>query len=337
MATAKTQHISGPKKGLVFAVMACVLICTCALAAVWGASSVGLADLWGLITGDVSNGARNILMNVRLPRVVAAALAGCALACAGAVIQAVLNNPLASPNVVGINSGAGFFVLLVSALAPGVYSLVPFAAFVGALVSAAFVLVISRRAAGSRLAVVLAGMALTAIFGAGMNAILVIDPDAYVGSSTFLVGGLGGASFSKISWPAACIAVGLVAAMLLTRRLNLLSLGDETAHSLGINVTATRMVALAVAAFLAGAAVSFAGLLGFVGLIVPHMVRFFLGWDNRLVVPASAFVGATLVVLCDLIARVAFAPYEIPVGIIMALCGGPFFLFLILKKGGLRD
>ena len=185
---------------------------------------------------------------------------------------------------------------------------------------------------------VLAGIAITTVFGAGMNTILIVDPDAYVGSSTFLVGGLSGVLMRDLAWPAAYIAVGLVAALAGAAKLNILSLGDEAAHSLGVNVRAVRLGMLAVAAVLAGAAVSFAGLIGFVGLVVPHLMRFFVGHDNRWVVPVSALAGAAFVVGCDLLARVLFAPYELPVGILLAFIGGPFFIYLILKnKGGGLD
>ena len=176
--------------------------------------------------------------------------------------------------------------------------------------------------------------AITTVFGAGMNTILIVDPDAYVGSSTFLVGGLSGVLMRDLAWPAAYIAVGLVAALAGAAKLNILSLGDEAAHSLGVNVRAVRLGMLAVAAVLAGAAVSFAGLIGFVGLVVPHLMRFFVGHDNRWVVPASALAGAAFVVGCDLLARVLFAPYELPVGILLAFIGGPFFIYLILKNKG---
>lgn len=318
---------------LAFVVMAVVLVVSCVVSLTIGSASVGVGDLLALVAGSsLSQTAYNILMTVRIPRMLAAVLAGCALAAAGAIIQAVLNNPLASPNVIGVNSGAGLAVLLASSLAPGAVAFLPLAAFLGALVAALLVLAISLRAGSRRLTVVLAGMALTAIFGAGMNTILIVDPDAYIGASTFLVGGLAGVQMGRLVGPAIGIAVGLVLAALLLRRLNILSLGDAVAHAVGMNVARTRVVALAVAAALAGSAVCFAGLLGFVGLVVPHLTRFFVGHDNRLVVPISALTGAVFVVVCDMLARTLFAPYELPVGILMAFLGGPFFIYLIVKK-----
>lgn len=324
---------------IVVAATAIFLAAATAAALTLGASSVSLPELvaW-LVGGDVSDMARNILENVRVPRVLAALLAGAALATSGALIQACLDNPLASPNVIGVNSGAGLAVLLAASLVPGALWLTPLAAFAGALATALIIFTLSLGTGLSRLTVVLAGIAITTVFGAGMNTILIVDPDAYIGSSTFLVGGLSGVLMRDLGWPAVYIAVGLAAALAGAAKLNILSLGDEAAHSLGVNVRAVRLGMLAVAAVLAGAAVSFAGLVGFVGLVVPHLMRFFVGHDNRWVVPVSALAGAVFVVGCDLLARVLFAPYELPVGILLAFIGGPFFIYLILKnKGGGLD
>ncbi|MCL1798840.1 MAG: iron ABC transporter permease [Eggerthellaceae bacterium] len=298
-----------------------------------GSSTVGFPEFWALVTGGLlSDSAKSILLNVRLPRVLAALLAGAALAMAGALIQAVLDNPLACPNIIGINAGAGFAVLLVSSFFPGLFAIQPIAAFIGALVTAVVIFFISLGMGVSRLTVVLAGIALSSIFGAGMNTILIVNPDAYIGASRFLVGGLSGVLMTNLVWPSPYIVGGLVVAVFVANKLNIMSLGDATAHSLGMNVGRWRMSLLGLAALLAGAAVSFAGLLGFVGLIVPHLIRFLVGHDNRIVLPLSAAFGAAFVVFCDLLARVMFAPYEIPVGILMAFIGGPFFIYLIIRN-----
>ncbi len=317
---------------------AAALVIASAAAFLVGSSAVSAPELVAWLTGgEVSDAAKSILVNVRLPRVLAALLAGSGLAVAGAIIQSVLDNPLASPNVIGINSGAGLAVLLAASLAPGALWLAPLAAFAGAMVTALVIFGISLGANASRLTVVLAGIAITTVFGAGMNTVLIVDPDAYVGSSSFLVGGLSGVLLGDIGWPAAYLVAGMVLVMLLSPVLNIMALGDDSAHNLGIHVGAWRLGLLALAAVLAGAAVSFAGLLGFVGLIIPHLVRFFVGYDNRWVLPLSAVAGAVFVVLCDMLARVLFAPYEVPVGILMAFLGGPFFIYLILRnrRGGL--
>lgn len=312
-----------------------ILACLTIVAFLLGSSSVSISELVAWATGgDISESAKSILVNVRLPRVLSALLSGAALAVSGAIIQAVLDNPMASPNVIGINAGAGLAVLIAASAFPATLWLGPISAFVGAFVTALIIFGISVGGGASKLTVVLAGLALTSVFGAGMDTILIINPDAYVGSATFLVGGLAGVLMSDLTWAAAFIIAGLVLSFVFGNRLNLLALGDQTAHGLGMNVNVYRLGMLALAALLAGSAVSFAGLLGFVGLIIPHLVRFFVGHDNRWVLPLSAVVGAGFVVGCDLLSRILFAPYEIPVGILMAFLGGPFFMYLILKNRG---
>ncbi|MDR3053157.1 MAG: iron ABC transporter permease [Coriobacteriales bacterium] len=298
----------------------------------FGSSSLSPVDLFQMLTGSTDNTTtQTIFVNIRLPRVLGALLAGAALAVSGCIIQAVLNNPLASPNIIGVNTGAGLAVLAVSALFPALLFLLPLAAFFGALAAALIIMGIATGGGVSRLTLVLAGIAITTIFTAGMNAVLIIYPDAYVGAGTFLVGGLSGLTLERITAPFIYILIGLVLAFISGKALNIISLGEETAQALGMNVNLRRFLLIALAALLAGAAVSFAGLLGFVGLIVPHVGRYLLGPDNRLLLPASAVIGAVFVAACDLCSRVVFAPYEMPVGICMALIGGPFFIFLIIR------
>ncbi len=332
------ERLRNASTPLLAGALAIALAAVSAAAICTGSTSTGPAEIALWISEGMPDGATaTIILNIRIPRVAAALLAGAALAAAGAVIQAVLDNPLASPNIIGINSGAGLAVLLAASLLPHAPWMPPIAAFAGALVAAGLVLAISVHAGTSRLTVILAGIAITTVFGAGMNTVLIIDPDAYVGSSAFLTGGLSGVLLQDLLWPSAFIALGCISAVLLSPILNILSLGDDSARSLGLNTTAVRLGLLAVASMLAGAAVSFAGLLGFVGLVVPHAVRMAAGSDNRRVVPLSMLAGAATVVACDALTRSMFAPYEVPVGIFMAFIGGPFFIYLILRnrRGGL--
>lgn len=273
-----------------------------------------------------------IIITLRIPRVTAALLAGSALSVSGGILQSVLDNPLASPNIIGVNSGAGFFVLFAMAVLPSVPGVLPAAAFLGAFFAAMLVLVISMRSRGSRLVLILTGFAVNSMFNAGMNGILILYPDAYTGAGNFLTGGLSAVTGENIKIPAAFILTGLISSIFCGNGLNLLNLGSERARTLGMNIMIHRCLYIMVAAVLAGAAVSFAGLLGFVGLMIPHIVKLILGPDNRFLLPASAFWGGIFVVLCDLLARTLFCPYELPVGILMAFLGSPFFLFLILKN-----
>lgn len=277
-----------------------------------------------------------IMRYIRLPRTCAALLAGAALASAGAVIQTVLHNPLASPGIIGINSGAGLLVAAVCAVAPAAQIYTPAIAFAGALLAALLVTGAARLTGASRLTVVLAGVAVSNMFSAGIDAVVTFVPEALGGVSDYRIGGFSGVTMERIAPAAAMITAALLILFTMTRQMDVLALGGETARSLGLNVGAVRFVLLMLAAALAGGAVSFAGLLGFVGLIVPHAMRRFAGEESGPLLAASALGGACFVTLCDLMARVLFAPFELPVGVVLAFAGGPFFLWLLLRQRGGR-
>lgn len=247
-------------------------------------------------------------------------------------MQAVLQNPLASPNIIGINNGAGFFVLACSVIFPSNPAILPLAAFLGALITALMIFALAMGRGSTKLSLVLTGIAMSSILGAGMNVIMIVFPDAYIGASTFLVGGLGSVTMDNLQFAVVYIIIGLALSVFLRRDMNIIALGSNTAKALGMAVSTTRFLLIVTAAILTGAAVSFAGLIGFVGLIVPHAIRFFIGSDHRLLVPASIFAGAGFVTLCDLVSRIVFAPYEVAVGILLSLAGGPFFIYLVIRN-----
>ena len=289
--------------------------------------------LLGRLGGTVE---ANIVLLARLPRTAGCLLAGMALAVSGAVIQSVLHNPLAAPNIIGVNSGAGLLVVLVGALAPRALWLTPLAAFFGALLGALVVLFIAQRTGASRITLVLAGVAVSNIFSAGIDGLVTFFPDAVLGYTDFRIGGLKNLSFDRLAPAFWVILAAMVLLLSLTSELDILSLGSDTAQSLGLPVKPLRLVFLALAAALAGAAVSFSGLLGFVGLIVPHIMRRCVGEDSRPLILSCALGGAALLTLCDLAARTLFAPFELPVGIVLSLAGGPFFIWLLLRQRGGR-
>lgn len=325
---------AGLYKGWLVLLIAIILTIFITLVALsFGSSEVSLVDFFkSWFSGDTSNSAYNIIYFSRLPRVLGALLAGSALAVAGTIMQAVLQNPLASPNIIGINNGAGFFVLVTSVFFPGNPALLPMAAFLGALVTALLIFALAMGRGSTKLSLVLTGIAMSSILGAGMNVIMILFPDAYIGASSFLVGGLGGVTMDSLQFAVSYIIIGLLLSILLRRDMNIIALGSNGAKALGMAVARTRFLLIATAAVLTGAAVSFAGLIGFVGLIVPHAIRFFIGSDHRLLVPASIFAGAGFVTLCDLVSRIVFAPYEVAVGILLSLTGGPFFIYLVIRN-----
>ena len=299
-----------------------------------GAVPLSLSDLWAGILGDTSLPAAKILRYVRIPRTCAALLCGAALSASGAIIQSVLHNPLGSPNVLGMNAGAGLAVILCAAFVPLMPGILPLAAFSGAFVTLLLVCALGKHAGNSRAAVLLAGVAANTCFIALADAVTVFVPDTIYSRAAFKIGSLSGVQMDVLLPAALVIIVSLIFTFFLRHEIDVLALGDDSARSLGLPVSALRFAALVLAALLCGAGISFAGLIGFVGLIVPHCARMFVGSEMRSLLPASVLLGMLLLLLCDLLSRLLFAPHELPAGILLSLIGGPFFVMLLLKKKG---
>ncbi|MCI8514444.1 MAG: iron ABC transporter permease [Lachnospiraceae bacterium] len=332
-----SERNKGHKTGRILFGLSVLLAVSICLGLAAGSSVLDLpAVVLELLEGSASSPGARILLHVRLPRVCAALLAGAALAVSGVLIQAVLSNPLASPNVIGVNGGAGFFTFLTMALFPANREWLAAGAFLGALCAAMLIYAVASGAGAGKLTIILAGMAVGSIFTAGMNAIKTFFPDTLYNGSSFLIGGFSGVAGQDLTPAWMGITAGILAACLYSRRTDVLCLGEETAFSLGLPVKQTRFFLILIACILAGSAVSFSGLISFVGLLVPHIARRLSGTAHRVLIPASALLGASFVTLCDLASRVLFAPYEIPVGILLSLVGGPFFLFLIVKQRNRR-
>lgn len=277
-----------------------------------------------------------ILLYVRLPRTLGCLLSGAALAVSGAVIQGVLHNKLASPSIIGVNAGAGLAVTVCCAL--GVLSgwAIAGSAFFGALSCVLVIVSVAEKAGASRTTVILGGVAVNTFLNALSEAITTLIPEAGMMAGDFRVGGFASVSYVRLIPAGILIPGALLAVLLLHNELDLLALGEETAQSLGLTVKRTRTLLLILAATLAGSAVSLAGLLGFVGLIIPHAMRKIAGSESRFLLPLCACGGAAFVTACDTAARVVFAPYELPVGIVLSVLGGPFFLGLLMKQKGGR-
>jgi iron complex transport system permease protein len=281
-----------------------------------------------------------IVWQLRVPRVLAAALVGAALATSGALFQGLFRNPMADPYVLGISSGAAFGATLVLSLPAGAawagYGAVPAAAFLGALGAAAIVYTVARR--GPRLAIadlLLAGFAVAAVLGAGTTLLLVLNDRLLVrlrAVFAWLAGGIAVGGWAPVSAAAAPILVGIALALVLGPWLDAFLLGEEGAAHVGVPVERAKLVTVCVAALLTAAAVTLSGLVGFVGLLVPHAVRLVAGPSHRLLLPAAALGGAAFLVLADLLARALFAPLELPVGVLTALVGGPVFLVLLKRS-----
>lgn len=297
-----------------------------------GAVSVTVNDIWNVISAPAGNEVYQIIYNIRIPRVLVGALTGINLALAGCILQGVLRNPLADPGFIGISGGAGLMAMSVMILWPELTALVPAAAFAGAMLAAGIIFVLSWDRGVQPLKLILAGVALAAFLAGGMSALMVFHSDKVQGTVNWMAGGFQGRSWDHFQMILPYSLIGITGALFSHRYLNALQLGDEVAKGLGIRVAAARFSLMVLAALLAGSAVSVAGLLSFVGLIVPHITRMLVGSDFEYLLPCSAVLGATLVVAADTVARTAFSPVEVPVGVFMAFLGGPFFLYL-LRKG----
>lgn len=272
-----------------------------------------------------------ILFNIRLPRILLGAMVGGCFAVAGAILQGVMRNPLASPGIIGVSAGGGLAGIIVMLVLPQFGALLVPAAFCGSLATALLVYLLAWKRGVSPVRLILAGVAVSAMLGAFSSTILLFNAERAGGILDFSIGSLSARSWHQIQQVGLYMLFAFLAAFSLGGKLNILALGDEVAIGLGLKVERVRFLLIAAAALLAASAVSVAGLLGFVGLIAPHIMRMMMGSDNRFLLPASALFGALMVVSCDTIGRLVLDPSELPVGIIMALMGPPFFLWLLRR------
>ena len=312
----------------------------CVAGAAFGAVPVAAADVLGAV-GATLRGAQltppqALVMNLRLPRVALAALVGACLAAAGVLYQALFRNALADPYILGVSSGAGLGAALTFA-AGGTGAAVlwapPLAAFAGALATILLVAALAtRRGVMETLSLLLAGVAVSYTLAALTSFVLVVRREQMSRIVFWMMGGLQGATWQQVGIVAVMLGAGLAVALVYARELNIMLLGDERAGELGVNVERVKRIILAAASLVVSAAVSVSGLIGFVGLMTPHAARLVLGPDHRLLLPASVISGAIVMVLADLVARVALAPVELPVGIVTALAGGPVFLWLLIRQ-----
>lgn len=317
---------------------ATLIICICFSIVVFfisimnGAVKISPTEIVNAILFEEATVNYQIIWNVRLPRTIVASLVGTCLALSGCILQGVMRNPLAGPNIIGVSSGAGLMTLVILIIFPEYYFLAPLGAFSGALLATLFIYFLAWKEGVATNRLILAGVAVSSLLGAGNNAIMTFYPDKVSGVIGFMVGGLSATNWKHVNMIFPYAIVGIILLLFILNKLNILMLGDEVATGLGLNVEVTRFFFIIISSLLAGAAVSVVGLLGFVGLIVPHITRLFVGSDYRYLLPTTIFTGSAVVVLCDTLARILFAPVEIPVGIIMSALGAPFFLYLLRRK-----
>lgn len=326
---------------VLFIVVAAVMMILCGMYAITiGSYTITFSEvyenLWYWISGttppDITK--YHIAAEVRLPRVLTALLAGVGLAIAGTTMQGMLKNPLADPYTMGISSGAGFGAALAIILGFEIIAGggIVINAFVFAVIPAAIILMMSKLHTASPTVMILCGIGMMYLFDALTQLFMITaHPEDMSAVYQWMVGSISGTDFNNVLVILVIVLAGSIALQAMSKQLNVMGLGDESAKSLGINVENRRMLMMIVLTMMAAAIVSFTGIIGFVGLVSPHIARVFVGTDNRYLIPASALVGALLLIVADIISRVVIAPNILPIGVVTSCIGGPLFLFLILK------
>ena len=298
-----------------------------------GSVRVPLADIWAVALGEQTGARRFIIVDLRLPRVLLAALVGMNLAIAGTILQSVTRNPLADPHLLGLSAGGGLAAVLLLKLAPATpTSALPPLAFAGSLAGALVVYLLAWRGGVTPARLLLAGVAAGALFGALTTGLLLTSRLTVQAIMSWLAGGFYGRSWPYLQILLPYSVLGSAGALLLARRLDVLALGDEPAAVLGVRVQRLRALLTALAALLTGSAVAVAGLIGFAGLVVPHIARMLVGGGHRYMLPLAALLGGALLVSADIVARTVAAPRELPVGIVTAVIGAPVFVLLLRRQ-----
>jgi len=315
-------------------VAVCALAALCVASVALGVRFVPLPDVLAALSGHTETVGQAAVV-ARLPRTALAVLVGAALALSGASMQAITRNPLADPGILGVSGGAALAVVitivLIGVSTPGALMA---AAVIGSAVAAVFVYAVGSLGSGGAtpLKLTLAGAATSAAFASLVQAVLLPRADAMESFRFWQIGGVGGATWDRIGLVAPALAVGAAICLLSARGMNALALGDDLAAGLGAHVTRTRLVSAAGAVVLCGAATAVAGPIGFVGLVIPHLCRLLVGTDHRWLLPFSAITGAGLLVAADVIGRLVARPSELDVGIVTALVGAPFFIWIVRRQ-----
>ncbi|MBI2767566.1 MAG: iron ABC transporter permease [Chloroflexi bacterium] len=328
------RTVTGPGRPVaVISVSVAVLAALGFFSLMYGAVNLSPAETWRGLTSSSDVFTRNVVWEIRYPRVVDGMLVGVALAVSGTLLQGVTRNPLADPTILGVTAAAALASSILLVIDPNVAQwAVVIASVVGGLVGAGILFVIAWRGAVSPVRLALAGIALSALFGAIIVG-LVSTSSAFLQTNLgFLAGGLYSANWAKLQATLPYLGFGVLAAWAYSGHLNALALGDDIAAGLGVLTDRTRLAVLGICGVLTGAAVALAGIVGFVGLVSPHLARVSVGQDNRLLIPVAALYGAILVTTADLVARLIVRPSEVPMGIFTGIVGAPFLLYLVRFK-----
>lgn len=313
-----------------FVLLSLLLIAVTLVAIRIGSVSVSYQDIFQAIMTD-KGGTVGIIRDIRLPRVLLAILVGANLAVSGVLLQGVMRNPMADPGITGISAGAGVVVMIVMLYVPSAAASMPMFGFIGGVFACVLIYSLAWKQGLSAIRIVLAGVAVNSILGGITSMIQTMNSENLTGVLNWLNGELGKKGWMQVKWMAVYTIVGLILAFLLHRCCDMLALGDKNAKSLGYSPNVLRILISGVAVLLAGISTAYVGVIGFIGLIVPHMSRMLMGSEHKKLIPFSALLGAIVLLAADTIGRTLIAPYEIPVGVITTVFGGPFFLYLLRK------
>ncbi|WP_055070464.1 FecCD family ABC transporter permease [Clostridium massiliamazoniense] len=316
--------------GLSVVVLATLIIVLSAV----GSVKLGIGDIFStLIKGD-NKMVSTIVFQMRLPRNILAVLVGANLAISGCLLQSVMKNPLADPGITGVSSGASLFAIIVLLLLPQYTGMLPLIAFVGGAIACVLVYTMAWKNGLKVIRVVLAGVAVNAIIGGFISLLTTLYSDRIQSALLWLNGSLASKTWADVRLVAIYSLIGLALSLFCIRGANVLNLSDEAATNLGFNVNKTRLGLSAVAVFLAATSTAIVGIISFVGLIVPHISRMIIGSDHKYSIPFSMVLGGIVLLVADTVARTLFGAIELPVGVVMSIVGGPFFLYLLRKRGG---
>ena len=327
------KQVSLLRVGTVLLALLILLAAACLVSMAVGSAGYSVPEILRALFSEEKSAIKTIVINLRLPRIILAILIGASLAAAGALLQSVMRNPLADPGTIGVSAGAGTAATTILLLFPNLTSSVPLFAFGGAALACVLIYMMAWKEGVDPTRIILSGVAINSVLGAYNSLLQLLNSDSLEGVLAFMNGSLSGRSWSQVRLLSVYASLGLVLAFLCIKSANALQLGDEMAKSLGVKVSGSRVLLSGVAAFLAASTVSVAGMIGFVGLVVPHISRLLVGSDYKAMLPTSVVLGALVLLVADTVGRTIVPGMEIPVGIVMAVCGGPFFLYLLRKKG----
>ena len=321
------------KKYLAIGASAVILLLLIVIFSTVGSVDLSLKEIFSSLINNDNKVVTTIVYKMRLPRNILAAIVGANLAIAGVLLQSVMRNPLADPGITGVSTGASVAAIIVLLVLPKYSAMLPIVAFVGGAIACILVFVMSYKNGLKPGRIVLAGVAINTILGGVISFLSTMYSDRIQSAMLWLNGSLATKTWSHVNMLFIYSLIGLVASLFLIRSANLLQLGDDAATNLGVNVNLTRLIICTVAVFLAGISTAVVGIISFVGLIVPHIARMIMGSDHKYTIPFSIVLGAIVLLVADTLARSIGGALEIPVGVIMSIVGGPFFLYLLRKRG----